>query len=125
MNSALKVFRFQLYILNEEDIPHMLLQTLYFPQIPEGFDGQVQLSLQKTVNDESVRNIDPVQRKCYFPDEQYPTKYKYYSYSVCVTECLKRAQLRTCNCTHHNMIFDSELEMGFRSCMTLCSHSRT
>jgi amiloride-sensitive sodium channel len=30
-----------LYVLNEEDIPHMLLTTLQFPQIPDGYDGQL------------------------------------------------------------------------------------
>lgn len=30
-----------LYILNEEDIPHMLLTTLQFPQIPDGYDGEI------------------------------------------------------------------------------------
>lgn len=30
-----------LYILNEEDIPHMLLTTLYFPQIPDGYEGEL------------------------------------------------------------------------------------
>lgn len=30
-----------LYILNEEDIPHMLLTTLQFPQIPDGYDGEL------------------------------------------------------------------------------------
>lgn len=34
-----------LYILNEEDIPHMLLTTLQFPQIPDGYDGELLVSL--------------------------------------------------------------------------------
>lgn len=33
-----------LYILNEEDIPHMLLTTLQFPQIPDGYDGEIEVS---------------------------------------------------------------------------------
>lgn len=34
-----------LYILNEEDIPHMLLTTLQFPQIPDGYDGELLVNL--------------------------------------------------------------------------------
>jgi amiloride-sensitive sodium channel len=30
-----------LYILNEEDVPHMLLNTLKFPQIPDGYSGEL------------------------------------------------------------------------------------
>lgn len=96
-----------LYILSEEDIPHMLLTTLQFPQIPEGFDGELLLSIQDTVNEKNVRSISPEQRKCIFPDEPMPgMAYKRYSYSACVTECLKKAQIRACNCTHYNMIVD-------------------
>jgi amiloride-sensitive sodium channel len=35
-----------LYILNEEDIPHMLLTTLQFPQIPDGYDGEILVGLK-------------------------------------------------------------------------------
>lgn len=93
-----------LYILNEEDIPHMLLTTLQFPQIPEGFDGELLLSIQDTINEKNVRGIKPELRKCVFPDEPTDSAYKYYSYSTCVTDCLKKAQIRICNCTHYNMI---------------------
>lgn len=31
-----------------------------------------------------------------------------YSYSTCVTECLKQAQISACNCTHYNLIVDSK-----------------
>lgn len=95
-----------LYILNEEDIPHMLLTTLQFPQIPDGFDGELLLSIQDTINDKNVRDITPEQRKCVFPDEPTESAYKQYSYSTCVTDCLKKAQIKACNCTHYNMIVD-------------------
>lgn len=97
-----------LYVLNEEDIPHMLLTTLMFPQIPEGFDGYLLLSIQDTVNDKNVRAIKPELRKCIFPDEQTDSSYRRYSYSTCVTECLKQAQIRICNCTHYNLIVNAK-----------------
>jgi amiloride-sensitive sodium channel len=95
-----------LYILSEEDIPHMLLTTLMFPQIPDGFDGELLLSIQDTINEKNVRKISPELRKCIFPDEPSDSAYRRYSYSTCVTECLKKAQIKTCNCTHYNMIVD-------------------
>ena len=110
-----------LYILNEEDIPHMLLTTLQFPQIPDGFDGQLLLSVQHTANDPNVRNIDQKLRKCIFPDEPIPSKYRRYSYSTCVTECLKMAQIDACNCTHYNMIFDGkDCQINFHPLLTDC-----
>lgn len=96
-----------LYMLNEEDIPHMLLTTLMFPQIPDGFDGELLLSIQDTHNEDNVRDIDPQLRKCVFPDEPDEMAYKYYSFSTCVTECLKKYQITICNCSHYNMIVDA------------------
>lgn len=97
---------FQVSILNEEDIPHMLLTTLQFSQPHESTIQEILFSLQTIVNDAGVRDIDADFRKCIFPDEPFNTRYKYYSYSTCVTECLKQAQIRACNCTHFNMIYD-------------------
>lgn len=96
-----------LYVLSEEDIPHMLLTTLQFPQIPDGFDGELLLSIQDTVNEKNVRGIEPHLRKCIFPDESLESYYKFYSYSTCVTDCLKKNQIRICNCTHYNMIVNA------------------
>lgn len=84
----------------------MLLTTLQFSQQHEKTIQEILLSLQTIVNDEGVRDIDRALRKCIFPDEPFHTRYKYYSYSTCVTECLKTAQMRACNCTHFNMIYD-------------------
>lgn len=84
----------------------MLLTTLQFNQQHTGTYQEIFLNIQNVVNDGGVRDIDREYRKCIFPDEQYDSTYKYYSYSTCVTECLKKAQLKTCNCTHFNMIYD-------------------
>ncbi|EDS33542.1 pickpocket 13 [Culex quinquefasciatus] len=92
------------YILNEEDVPHMLLTTLQFTQIPEGYSETVFLTVQNIVNDPLVQTVDTEVRRCIFPDEQSEFNYPKYSYSVCVTECLKNAQIKMCNCCHHNFI---------------------
>lgn len=41
-----------------------------------------------------------------FPVESDDLAYSKYSFSACVTECLKKAQIRHCNCTHYNLIVD-------------------
>lgn len=108
-STYLKIFlnRFQVSILNEEDIPHLLLTRLQFIQLHPGSIQEIMLSVQNVVNDEGVQDIDPSLRKCFFPDElEFDTSYKYYSHSVCVTECLKQAQLKLCNCTHFHMIYN-------------------
>lgn len=84
----------------------MLLTMLQFSQQHDGTIQEILLRVQNVVNDEGVQDIGPEYRKCIFPDEQFDSKYKYYSYSICVTECLKRTQIRLCNCTHFNMIYD-------------------
>lgn len=88
----------------------MLLTTLQFQQIPEGYDGTITLTIQNTENDENVRNIAQKYRRCVFPDEGKDegnaSVYPRYSYSTCVTDCLKEAQIKACGCTHYNMIMD-------------------
>lgn len=84
----------------------MLLTRLKFDQQYENSILEVLLSTQTIYNDPGVRDIDRKFRKCVFPDEADNSRYKYYSYSACATECLKDYQLRRCNCTHFNMIYD-------------------
>jgi acid-sensing ion channel, other len=62
--------------------------------------------VQDIINDPYLYNIDRDLRNCVFPDEASGTAYSKYSFSTCVTDCLKRAQIRVCNCTHYNMIVD-------------------
>jgi amiloride-sensitive sodium channel len=99
------------FILNEEDVPHILLTTLQFSQIPEGYAGTIFLSMQNIINDELVIDTEVGARKCVFPIEDTGILYKRYSYSVCVTECLKKAQIKACNCSHYNMIVDGNLSI--------------
>uniref|UniRef100_A0A182LTA1 Uncharacterized protein n=1 Tax=Anopheles culicifacies TaxID=139723 RepID=A0A182LTA1_9DIPT len=95
------------YVQNQEDIPHMLLTTLQFNQMPEGYAGKIYITVQNIANDPLVRTVGKDVRRCVFPDENTDTRYAKYSYSVCVTECLKTAQIKTCNCCHHNMLLGS------------------
>uniref|UniRef100_A0A182MWU8 Sodium channel protein Nach n=1 Tax=Anopheles culicifacies TaxID=139723 RepID=A0A182MWU8_9DIPT len=58
-------------------------------------------AVMNIVNDPLVRSVDIDVRRCLFPDELHlaagNTTYRKYSYSVCVTECLKAIQLRVYN----------------------------
>lgn len=84
----------------------MLLNNLQFNQQHDSTKQEILLQIQNVVNDEGVQDISTQSRKCIFPNEKFNSKYKYYSYSTCVTECLKKTQIQICNCTHFNMIYD-------------------
>uniref|UniRef100_A0A182QY66 Sodium channel protein Nach n=1 Tax=Anopheles farauti TaxID=69004 RepID=A0A182QY66_9DIPT len=94
------------HILNEDDIPHILLNRLRFNQIYPGYEEKVYFTLQNIVNDPLVRAVHIAVRRCLFPDEVHlsdrNTEYRKYSYSVCATECLKAIQIKACNCFHLN-----------------------
>lgn len=60
------------------------------------------LQVKLIKNEMNVRESPKEARKCIYRDEyeQFKSDYKYYSYSVCMTDCLKWNQIRACNCTH-------------------------
>uniref|UniRef100_A0A182J1K5 Pickpocket n=1 Tax=Anopheles atroparvus TaxID=41427 RepID=A0A182J1K5_ANOAO len=113
------------HIMNEEDIPHILLTSLAFSQISPGYSQTIFMTLQDIVNDPLVRSVDIDVRRCRFPDENFRKNgYPQYSYSVCVTECLKAAQIRLCNCTHHNnLLEESDLACGYKGIQCLDERS--
>lgn len=77
---------------------------MQFLLVPEGYSAQVLLAARHNINDAETANVDPRQRSCRLTKESSNSQYKYYSYSVCATECLKKIQLKHCNCFHHNFI---------------------
>uniref|UniRef100_A0A182NTZ5 Uncharacterized protein n=1 Tax=Anopheles dirus TaxID=7168 RepID=A0A182NTZ5_9DIPT len=96
------------HIMNEDDIPHILLDRLRFNQISPGYEEKIYITLQNIVNDPLVRSVDIDVRRCLFPDEVHlasrNTNYRKYSYSICATECLKAIQVKLCNCFHPYML---------------------
>ncbi|BES96240.1 Amiloride-sensitive sodium channel [Nesidiocoris tenuis] len=54
-------------------------------------------------NQPEVRGLSLYQRKCRFPDENYIESADFYSYSSCIVDCRRRAQMKLCNCTSHHM----------------------
>lgn len=89
-------------MLNEEDIPHINLKMLQIHLNTFYTYEKILLRVQLINNDNNVRKSSKDARDCIYPDEyeQFQSDYKYYSYSVCMTDCLKRLQIMNCNCSH-------------------------
>lgn len=77
---------------------------MQFLLVPEGYSAQVLLAEKHNFNDPESENVNPRKRNCRLTTESSNSQYNYYSYSVCATECLKKIQLKYCNCFHHNFI---------------------
>lgn len=83
------------------------MTTLQIDSNNKGYAIDTTISLKTIVNDENVRHMGADMRQCKFPDEQTNSSFKFYSYTTCVTDCIKAVQIRTCNCAYHFIIFDS------------------
>lgn len=72
-----------------------------------GSTKEILIKVTEMVNDVGVQDVSINNRECRFPWEKegivYPRLYDDYSHSTCVIECLMRAQISFCNCTHHLM----------------------
>jgi len=62
---------------------------------------EVHLVVHETENVEGVTEVDEKKRKCHFPWEGHSGYYPHYSYSACIVECRRRAEMASCNCTRH------------------------
>ncbi|ENN81481.1 hypothetical protein D910_09425, partial [Dendroctonus ponderosae] len=62
--------------------------------------GSLQLELNGR---KQVKSLNIHQRKCRFAEENYLDVINSYSYSACLMQCRKDAQLRKCGCAHHLM----------------------
>ncbi|CAD7092413.1 unnamed protein product [Hermetia illucens] len=98
---------FSAFIINKEDIPHIIPMAWEFSLQEPGSHDFISLRLQHMHNDVEVRTISPDYRRCIFPwEKHFDGPFKLYSYSVCVAECQRDAQIRYCNCTHHNLHYE-------------------
>lgn len=95
--------------MNEEDVPNLLLSNLHLELRHRDASLFVGFSLQTVFNDPGLRNVDTSTRQCKFYDEEPESKYKYYSFSSCVTECIRKIQLKACGCAFHHMIYDGKM----------------
>jgi hypothetical protein len=77
---------------------------------------EVYLSVHETENVEGVVEMEAKKRKCHFPWEGHPGYYPHYSYSACIVECRRRAEMVLCNCTRHLLPYTG------KSCVTFSCH---
>ncbi|XP_032292714.1 uncharacterized protein ppk15 isoform X2 [Drosophila virilis] len=90
-------------VLNEEDIIAPPLPTVNVV-VREGQNKTLQIHKEAMVNDPNMKDIPVAARDCYFPDEVMPWSiYKAYSFSACVSDCLRLYQYELCNCSIYNL----------------------
>jgi hypothetical protein len=70
---------------------------------------EVYLSVHETENAGGVAAIEAKNRKCHFPWEGHPGYYFRYSYSACIVECRRRAEMALCNCTRHLLPYTGKM----------------
>lgn len=92
------------YVLSGEEVPSLLRMEDDLRQYAHPGDKlQYSISVREIENEPEVKNIAIKHRKCRFPEENYLTVQKYYSYMGCIVEEKKKAHYKMCNCTHHLM----------------------
>ena len=97
-----------MHIHSAEDVPFLnSLSSEVFVAAPL-IHKRFGISVREIDNEPGVRDTSTKQRKCRFHDENDLSVYRYYSYSACITECRKQAQIQQCNCTSHLMPNASE-----------------
>lgn len=94
---------FEGFVHSSEDIPFWNLEYDRKVSITYGTNAEVVFTTSEVVNEPEVALAPPEVRQCRFLEElpEDIKAFKYYSYSVCITECRIRAQIKLCNCTHH------------------------
>ncbi|XP_017079637.1 pickpocket protein 19 [Drosophila eugracilis] len=109
------VMAVQVTLINEEDIPHTALSPTGVQLITPGLSKYIQFNQVEMVNDPDVREVAPQIRSCYFPDENPSSSiYKVYSFSVCISECVRELQMKTCNCT--SVFYNPHADPRFPDC---------
>lgn len=94
---------YEAFLHSPEDIPFWNMEYDRRVRVIYGAKAEMIFSILDVVNEPEVSLIAPEERECRFPEE-LPKNYqafKYYSYSVCISQCRIDAQLELCNCTHH------------------------
>ncbi|KAK3912022.1 Sodium channel protein Nach [Frankliniella fusca] len=91
------------HIHSPEDVPFLnSLSSEVFVAAPL-IHKRFGIAVREIENEPGVRDTSTIQRKCRFLDENDLSVYRYYSYSACITQCRKEAQIRQCGCTTHLM----------------------
>ncbi|KAM3965323.1 sodium channel protein Nach [Aphomia sociella] len=90
-----------IYTLGEDEIPSVTSLRASTLKIQLGRKYRRLVTVNNIVNDPLVEDTTIKQRACRFYSENEDVLYPHYSYSTCVTECRKQAQIRLCGCHDH------------------------
>jgi hypothetical protein len=116
------LFPWQVYIHSRTDVPNLnaeMTDVIAVKQAPKS-QSEVHLVVRETENEDGVREVGADKRNCHFPWEQRTDHYPQYSYSACIVECRRRAEMALCNCTTHLL----PRAGNTLSCLTLCSRNQ-
>ncbi|XP_046979599.1 uncharacterized protein LOC124544909 isoform X1 [Schistocerca americana] len=92
------------YVLATQEVPTINTPEYRYFFMKPGRQVQHRYSVKEVENDQAVHELTIKQRHCRFHYENYDNGlYPYYAYSVCITECRKKAQLHLCNCASHQL----------------------
>ncbi|XP_066153847.1 sodium channel protein Nach [Euwallacea fornicatus] len=91
------------YILGRLEIPASVTSKKDYMLVETGMHIKRSFNVKEIENQPEVRDLSIQQRKCRYPEENYLEVYPYYSYSACLLQCRKSAQLSKCACAHHLM----------------------
>ncbi|XP_062125339.1 sodium channel protein Nach [Drosophila sulfurigaster albostrigata] len=103
-----------LSLFNEEDLPTLSLPAVTTTALL-GIHKIFKFYTEALVNDPEIVDIAPEARDCYFPYEVPPwSVHKAYSFSACISDCTRLAQMDKCNCTLY--IFNPFNDTRFPDC---------
>ncbi|XP_031766293.2 sodium channel protein Nach [Galleria mellonella] len=97
-----------LYTLGEDEIPSVTSLRATTLKIQLGRKYRRLVAVNNIQNDPLVADTTTQQRACRFYSENEGGMYPHYSYSACITQCRKQAQLKLCGCHDHFIIATSE-----------------
>ncbi|BES96243.1 Amiloride-sensitive sodium channel [Nesidiocoris tenuis] len=91
----------KIYLHSEHEVPYLNHPSSDILTVDPTQEKHYRITITGIDNDPEVRELSVYQRKCRFPDENYMKSADFYSYSSCIVDCRRRAQMELCNCTSH------------------------
>ncbi|XP_019773445.1 sodium channel protein Nach [Dendroctonus ponderosae] len=112
--------RKQVYILGPLEVPSTVTSKRDFIQVVPSSKTKRTFNLKDIENEPEVKSLNIHQRKCRFAEENYLDVINSYSYSACLMQCRKDAQLRKCGCAHHlmpNLTYEKHCNFSGLACL--------
>ena len=72
---------------------------------------EVYFVVHETENMDGVTKVDAKTRNCHFQWEGNAGHYIHYSYSACIVECRRKAEMALCNCTRHLLPYAGKVSL--------------